>query len=208
MSHRHDPTHTRQRIRNSPAPSPTHQCNAQPTPDATRKPPSLTPRYNSKASVPYSLPTLTPIKATLILTLLMTPPPLTTASTPTHILTTLNLNLTRALQALTSNLSPFPTTIHAPNSPPLPLATLNSNPNTNTNKNAFNSHCVCRPSSGRERESLNLMACSYTLPGGQGQGVNGRNAGVGATATAGLGAPLFGRMPGRVQEVKVEGYVM
>ncbi|KIJ38818.1 hypothetical protein M422DRAFT_33042, partial [Sphaerobolus stellatus SS14] len=53
------------------------------------------------------------------------------------------------------------------------------------------------------------MACSYTLPSGQGQGVNGRNAGAGLTisASVGLGALLFGRMPGRVQEVKVEGYV-
>ncbi|KIJ42454.1 hypothetical protein M422DRAFT_254553 [Sphaerobolus stellatus SS14] len=32
---RHDPTHTWHRIRNSPTPSPTHQRNAQPTPDAT-----------------------------------------------------------------------------------------------------------------------------------------------------------------------------
>ncbi|KIJ42433.1 hypothetical protein M422DRAFT_254527 [Sphaerobolus stellatus SS14] len=34
---RHDPTHTRHRIHNSPTPSPTHQYNTQPTPDATRK---------------------------------------------------------------------------------------------------------------------------------------------------------------------------
>ncbi|KIJ22959.1 hypothetical protein M422DRAFT_276550 [Sphaerobolus stellatus SS14] len=48
--------------------------------------------------------------------------------------------------------------------------TLNSNPNTNTNTKAFNPHCARCPSSSRERESLNPMACSYTLPNGQGQG--------------------------------------
>ncbi|KIJ38839.1 hypothetical protein M422DRAFT_258486 [Sphaerobolus stellatus SS14] len=88
--------------------------------------------------------------------------------------------------------------------------TLNGNPNTNTNAKVFNPHRARRPSLSRERESLNPMACSYTLPNGQGQGqgVNGKNAGAGVTASAGLGVPLFGRTPGRVQKVKVEGYVM
>ncbi|KIJ38827.1 hypothetical protein M422DRAFT_258474 [Sphaerobolus stellatus SS14] len=69
---------------------------------------------------------------------------------------------------------------------------LNGNPNTNTNTKAFNPHHARRSSSSRERDSLNPMAC----------------AGVAASASVGLGAPLFGRTPGKAQEIKVEGYVM
>ncbi|KIJ38850.1 hypothetical protein M422DRAFT_258496 [Sphaerobolus stellatus SS14] len=136
---RHDPTHTLHRIRNSPAPSPAHQRNAKPTPDAT--------------FAPCSLSTLTPITPTPILTLLLTAPPPTTASTPTHILTTLNLNLTQTLQALTSNLSPFPTAIHILTPLPPPRATPSTAipPPTPIRRPSILIVCVVRARAGRGR---------------------------------------------------------